>query len=132
LLVLPPWFGLPFLDQAAAYCAARGAAPVRTIRYDPGPGWRDLPPGELYAHGMGFAQQIAPLYEQVRAACPDDADGVLLAGTGFRCVGLIEALEQDLGRPVVTANQASLWHGLRQAGVRPAVEGYGALLRGTR
>ena len=132
LLVLPPWFGLPFLDQAAAYCAARGAAPVRTIRYDPGPGWRDLPPGELYAHGMGFAQQIAPLYEQVRAACPDDADGVLLAGTGFRCVGVIEALERDLGRPVVTANQASLWHGLRQAGVRPAVEGYGALLRGAR
>ena len=130
LLVLPPWFGLPFLDQAAGYLAARGAAPVRTIRYDPGPGWRDLPPGDLYGHGMGFAQQIAPLYEQVRAACPDEADGVLLAGTGFRCVGLIEALEQDLGRPVVTANQASLWHGLRRAGVRPAVQGYGALLRG--
>ena len=128
LLVLPPWFGLPFLDQAAAYLAARGAAPARTIRYDPGPGWRDLPPGELYGHGMGFAQQIAPLYEQVRAACPDEADGVLLAGTGFRCVGILDALERDLLRPVVSANQASLWHCLRLSGVHAPVSGYGKLL----
>jgi maleate isomerase len=37
LLVLPPWFGLPFLDQAAAYCAARGAAPSTIAFLTPGP-----------------------------------------------------------------------------------------------
>jgi maleate isomerase len=44
-------------------------------------------------------------------------------------VAILDALEQDLGRPVVSANQASLWHCLRAAGVRTAVEGYGSLMR---
>jgi maleate cis-trans isomerase len=68
-----------------------------------------------------------PLYQQVRAACPREADGVLIAGTGFRCVGILDALERDLQRPVVSANQASLWHCLRLAGVRTPVGGYGNL-----
>ena len=49
---------------------------------------------------MGFEQEVEPLYAQIRAACPADADGVLIAGTGFRCVAILEALEQDLKRPV--------------------------------
>jgi len=53
---------------------------------------------------------------------------VLIAGTGFRCVAIIDALERDLGRPVITANQASLWHTLRLSGVRPQISGYGRLL----
>ena len=78
---------------------------------------------------MGFQQDVEALYAEVRSACPDDADGVLIAGTGFRCVGIIEALEEDLNRPVVTANQASLWRCLRLSGVRTPVSGYGTLLR---
>ena len=70
------------------------------------------------------------MYRQIRAACPSAADGVLIAGTGFRCVAILEALEQDLGRPVVSANQASLWQGLRRAGVGRPVTGFGRLLRG--
>ena len=53
----------------------------------------------------------------------------MIAGTGFRCVAILEALEQDLQRPVISANQASLWHCLRVAGVRTPVEGYGKLLQ---
>ena len=67
------------------------------------------------------------MYRQIRAACPDQADGVLIAGTGFRCVGIIDTLERDLGRPVLTANQVSLWNCLRLSGVRARVEGYGRL-----
>jgi maleate isomerase len=89
---------------------------------------RDLPPGDLYGHGMGFEQEIEPLYAQIRAACPDAADGVLIAGTGFRCVGILDALERDLRRPVVSANQASLWHCLRLSGVHAPISGYGKLL----
>lgn len=129
-LVLPPWFNDATVAAGLAYYAAQGLTPAGHLRYDPGPGWRDLPPGELYPRGMGTAQQIEPLHAQIRAASPADADGVLIAGTGFRCVGIIDALEQDLGRPVVTANQASLWHCLRRAGVRAEVTGYGRLLRG--
>jgi maleate isomerase len=128
-LVLPPWYGDAIVAAAVQYYTDRGHAPAGLLRYDPGPGWRDLPPGELYPNGMGFAQQVEPLYAQIRAACPGAADGVLIAGTGFRCVGMLDALETDLGRPVLSANQVSLWHCLRRAGVRTRVAGYGGLLR---
>lgn len=128
LLVLPPWFPDGTLEAALRYYRDHGIVPAGHLRADPGRKWRDLPPGDLYGHGMGFAQEIEPLHAQIRTACPTGADGVLICGTGFRCVGIIEALEQDLGLPVVTANQASLWRCLRLAGVRAPVTGYGRLL----
>ena len=128
-LVLPPWFNDATVAAGVAYYTAHGVTLAGHMRFDPGRKWRDLPPGELYTQGMGLAQEIEPLFAQIRAACPAQADGVLIAGTGFRCVGVLEALEEDLGRPVVSANQASLWHCLRASGVRAAVAGYGRLLR---
>ncbi len=70
-----------------------------------------------------------PSIASIRAACPPEADGVLIGGTGFRCVAILETLEQDLARPVISANQASLWHCLRLSGVKAPVAGYGNLLR---
>jgi maleate isomerase len=128
-LVLPPWFNDDLVAAGLRYYADHGFEPAGHLRYDPGRKWRDLPPGELYRHGMGFEQEVEPLYAQIRSACPKEADGVLIAGTGFRCVAILEALEQDLGRPAISANQASLWHCLRSASVRTPVAGYGSLLR---
>lgn len=126
-LVLPPWFNDATVEAGVAYYRDRGFEPGGHMRCDPGRKWRDLPPGDLYPQGMGFEQEIEPLYAQIRAACPETADGVLIAGTGFRCVGIIGALERDLARPVLTANQVSLWHSLRRAGVRGGSESYGGL-----
>ena len=128
-LVFPPWFGDDTLKSGVRYFRDHELDPAGHHRHDPGRGWRDLPPGELYAHGLGFEQDVEAVYAQVRAACPDDADGVLIAGTGFRCVGIIDALEQDLRRPVLSANQASLWRCLRLTGVQTAIQGYGNLFR---
>ena len=128
-LVLPPWYNDETVAAGVRYYAETGLAPAGHHRYDPGRTWRDLAPNELVPQGAGFAQEVEPLYAQMREHCPADADGVLIAGTGFRCVAILDALEQDLGRPVVSANQASLWHCLRTAGVRSPVEGYGSLLR---
>jgi maleate isomerase len=128
-LVLPPWYNDETVAAGVRYYDETGLAPAGHHRYDPGRTWRDLAPSELVPQGAGFAQEVEPLYAQIRERCPADADGVLIAGTGFRCVAILDALEQDLGRPVVSANQASLWHCLRTTGVRPPVEGYGSLLR---
>lgn len=128
-LVLPAWFNGGIVAKALEYYAALGREPAGHLHYDPGRKWRDVPPGELYPQGMGFEQEIEPLYAQIRAACPAEADGVFIAGTGFRCVGILDALEQDLRRPVLSANQVSLWHCLRLSGVGSTVAGYGALLR---
>jgi maleate isomerase len=71
----------------------------------------------------------AELYAWARTQVPTSAEAVLFNGNGFRAIGAIAALEEDLGRPVLTANQAAFWYALRQAGVHVAVNGYGRLFR---
>lgn len=127
-LVFPAWFADSSLPTGVAYFAEHGFRPAGHMRVDPGRKWRDADPRDLYSLGMHLEQDVEHLYRQVRTRCPDDADGVLLVGTGLRCVGILEQLEQDTRRPVVSANQASLWRCLRLSGVNSAVQGYGKLL----
>lgn len=127
-IVAPPWFGDAAIAAALRYYADHGFDPAGRLRYDPGEDWRHIAPQDLYGRGMGFAQEIEPLYRQIVGACPEAADAVFIAGTGFRAVAVIEALEAALGRPVITANQASLWRCLRLSGVDDAVPHYGGLL----
>jgi maleate cis-trans isomerase len=70
----------------------------------------------------------AELYAFARAEVPATAEGVFLGGNGFRAIGMIAALEEELGRPVLTGNQVAFWYALRQAGVREPVNGYGRVL----
>jgi maleate isomerase len=67
------------------------------------------------------------LYEWVRGQVPADAETVFIGGNGFRAVGVIAALEEDLGRPVLTANQVAFWQALRVTGARVPVVGYGQI-----
>ena len=126
-VVFPPWFGEGAIQSGIDYLAARGFAPAAGARHEPEARWRDTPRSELYARGMHLHQRLDLLESQIVDECPRGADGVLLVGTGLRCVGIIAALEERLGRPVVTANQASLWRCLRIAGVDRPVTGYGGL-----
>jgi maleate isomerase len=48
----------------------------------------------------------------------------------WKAMDAIQALEYDTKKPVVTANQATLWKILRMAGVYEPIDGYGVLLRG--
>ncbi|EHK88164.1 maleate cis-trans isomerase family protein [Saccharomonospora azurea] len=62
----------------------------------------------------------------------DDADAVLVPDTAMRTLALIDALEHRLGKPVLTANQVTVWEGLRLVGAldtSPAVPGLGTLFR---
>jgi maleate cis-trans isomerase len=68
------------------------------------------------------------LYRTI-AVDPREAEAVLFSGNGFRAIGAIAALEADLGRPVLRANQVAFWYALRQAGVHAPVNGYGRLFR---
>lgn len=129
-LVMPAWMSDGVLAAAGRYLDAYGTPAAAVFRYRPPAPWDAMAPDALYPAGMATAQETDLLLEQVLDQCPADADGVILAGTGFRCVGIIAELEARLARPVVTANQASLWNALRLAGVTARREGYGMLLVG--
>lgn len=62
------------------------------------------------------------------AAAAADTEAVYFACTAVPIVGQIAELEHRVGRPVVTANQATMWAALREIGIRDEVKGYGRLL----
>jgi maleate cis-trans isomerase len=69
-------------------------------------------------------------YTLGRAADAPGADAVLISGTGLPTAGIVERLERDLGKPVVTSQTATLWRALGLLGLGEAITGYGQLLRG--
>jgi len=82
--------------------------------------------------GLGLGTQIgevtpAELYRLVRETDHPDAEAVFISCTNLPTVEIIEALEQDLGKPVLSANQVTLWHSLILAGVRAPMAGLGKL-----
>ena len=76
-----------------------------------------------------YEETEARAIELARQADAPNADVVFLSGTGLPTVGAIETLEAELGKPVITGNQVSMWRALRLAGVHQPVPGFGRLLR---
>ena len=77
-----------------------------------------------------FAEvQPAEVFERARALIPSDAEALVIAGNGLRAVGTIAALEAELKRPVVTANQVLLWAALRHLGGANTVTRYGRIFQ---
>jgi maleate isomerase len=57
-----------------------------------------------------------------------EADAVMLACGNWSTFSIVDRLERDLGKPVLTTNLVSLWHGLKMMGTRP-LDGPGILLQ---
>jgi len=53
---------------------------------------------------------------------------MFISCTNLATLDIIERLEQDLGKPVITSNQATMWYGLRSMGVDDVVHNAGKLL----
>lgn len=65
-----------------------------------------------------IAQQSEELvYRLARSAVRPGAQALFISCTNLPTLGIITRLEQDLGLPVVTANQATIWAACRQAGL---------------
>ena len=58
-----------------------------------------------------------------------DADAVFISCGALRSIDVVDALEQQLGKPVICSNQAMMWDMLRLAGIDDRIDGYGRLLR---
>jgi maleate isomerase len=63
----------------------------------------------------------------VRIRTPKSAEAVFIGGNGFRAVGIIKALEKNLVRPILTANQVAFWQALALSGSRVSIVSYGRI-----
>jgi maleate cis-trans isomerase len=75
-----------------------------------------------------YAETEERAYTLGRHADVPSAQAILISGTGLPTIGMIERLERDLGKPVVTSQTATLWHALRTLGLKDPIPHYGQLL----
>ncbi|MDE4173379.1 aspartate/glutamate racemase family protein [Phaeobacter sp. PT47_59] len=58
-----------------------------------------------------------------------EADAVFLSCTNLRTLDIIDGLEAELGKPVLSSNQVLAWHMARLAGVEAGITGPGQVFR---
>ncbi|MBI4523693.1 MAG: hypothetical protein HY695_07770 [Deltaproteobacteria bacterium] len=56
-------------------------------------------------------------------------DGLYMPCNKWRTISVIERIEKEFGKPVVTNTQAWVWEALKGMGMAKPIEGYGRLLR---
>jgi maleate isomerase len=71
--------------------------------------------------------QYEVMYRLAREVDRDDADGIFISCTGIGVMKIIEKLENDLKKPVITSNQASLWAALKRLKIASESPGLGQL-----
>jgi maleate isomerase len=107
----------PLGDRAAAYFEQLGHPVVVAdhLGIDDDREIGEVPPDLVYRRALALGQA--------------QVDGVLISCTNLRTLAILEDLERDLGKPVVSAIQASFWKALRLAGVRDSIGDCGRLFR---
>ncbi len=65
--------------------------------------------------------------EFVRANNHPDAEAILIPDTALHTTGFLPALDEAAGKPVLTANQVTMWEALRLGGRLQSREGFGRL-----
>lgn len=88
-------------ERLRAYLSAHGIAVAAMESSDLDTEWKigNTHPGYWYMQG--------------RAVDRPESDVVVIACSGSRTSAIIADLEADLGKPVITATQLLLWHGLQ-------------------
>ena len=90
----------------------------------------------LDAQGLGLVDNLVvgrldatSAYELARKIDRPDAEAIVLACTNWKTMDVIERLERELGKPVLSTTQVTIWAALRAIGRIEGVPGYGRLLR---
>jgi maleate cis-trans isomerase len=68
------------------------------------------------------------VYSLANEVNDSETEAVFLSCIALHTIGVIEILESDLQKPVISSNQATMWHLLKLARINEKIEGYGQLL----
>ena len=105
-------------EREIAFLAAHGRAVVGgdMMGINTNAEMAQIPPEAIAAQARGAAR-----------AAPG-ADACFISCTAIRSAGVIEALETEIGMPVITSNQVMAWHVLRRLGLQDQPKGFGRLM----
>lgn len=68
------------------------------------------------------------IYSLAKRSDTPESEGIFISCTQMRTLSIIETLEDDLKKPVITATQASMWLALRFLKVSMGKKGFGRLM----
>lgn len=69
------------------------------------------------------------VYQMAKQVDTEDAEAIFISCTGLHTTPIIQYLENDLGKPVITSNQATFWHTLRLSGIQDELTKFGSLFQ---
>ncbi len=88
------------------------------------------------AEGLAYADNFSialidpeTVRDLVRRVDRSDAEAIVIPGGNMQCLSIADDMEEELGKPVVTTNQAGIWALLRHLGGFDRLPGLGRLLR---
>lgn len=110
-VIHPPWFTEELNAKGMDYFRTAGFEVILCARITPVRSFTEVSPAEVY--------------EWARTNVPRQAEAVFIGGNGLRAVGVIDALEENLRKPILTANQILLWQALRLVKPTSKVTRYG-------
>jgi maleate isomerase len=87
---------------------------------------------------FGHLSHVRNIYEEnserayaiARQVDRPEAEAIFLSGVGMPTLDALQTLEDDTGKPVISAASAMMWNALRTAGIRHKIPGFGRLLSG--
>lgn len=113
--------GTPYIDsvnnKAQSYFSANGFDVVKMA---------GLGLATDYAIGLQTTDRIYGLACEVNC---NEAEAVVLSCTNLKTAPIIEKLEKELQKPVISANQATLWLALRSIGITDKLPELGRLMK---
>ena len=135
--------GMPVVTAFGAVAAALARLGVRRLALGAPYSAETTAQGRAHLESHGFQvvraenlQGVTNIYDETaerayrlaRGVDTPEAEAVFLTGTGMPTLPVLDMLEQDLGKPVISSASALMWHALRRCGVREPIAGYGRLL----
>ena len=73
-------------------------------------------------------QPTESVLEFAPTVCRPEADALFCSCTAWRSLEVVEELERRVSRPVVTANQATIWAAFKRLGITDVNRGFGSLI----
>ena len=134
-----------FITAFGSVLAALNALGIRRIAYATpysgemtAQGKRHLEKCGVNVVSSGHLSDVRNIYEEnserayaiARQVDHPDAEAIFLSGVGMPTLDALQSLEEDTGKPVISAASAMMWNALRTAGIRHKFPCYGQLLSG--
>lgn len=80
---------------------------------------KNIPKGKLEPYSA---------YIEARKLDQKENDGIIISCSNWRTLNIIDALEKDCKKPVISNNLATIWATLKTLNICEQIEGYGCLL----